>query len=182
MFKKFLCAVLLAAMTVPAFAAADSAPAMDKKVASSLIDEIGEMFHQMAAKGTGGAEMIDKGIQQFMADAKKARDAKQINAIFYRRYAYVLAIIKMTAAPDPGGILTPIIDRELGQFVGNVLGEEWKGTGSAAIGQVANAIITELIDLQMYVDNLEKREKLRKAWDEKLSAVPKKEPGEAPVR
>ena len=89
----------------------------------------------------------------------------------------------MVMTPDPGGILTPVIDRELGQFVGNVLGEEWKGSGPGAIGQVANAIATEIIDLQMYMDNLEAREKLRQAWDDKFkdAAPPKKDAGPVPA-
>jgi hypothetical protein len=133
--------------------------------------------------GSGGLDKLEKGIQQFMADAKKAKDQNQLNSVFFRRYAYLLAIIKMVMTPDPGGILTPVIDRELGQFVGNVLGEEWKGSGPGAIGQVANAIATEIIDLQMYMDNLEAREKLRQAWDDKFkdAAPPKKDAVPAPA-
>jgi hypothetical protein len=175
MLKKMLCTVLLAALTVPAFAADPTSPANDKKAAYTLLDGIGQMFHQMAATGAGVPATLEKDIQQFMADAKKAKAQNQIDPVFYRRYAYLLAVIKMVAAPDPGGILSPVLDRELGQFIGNVLGVEWKGSGPGAIGQVANAIATEIIDLQMYVDNLEAREKLRKAWDEKfLTPTPAK--------
>lgn len=175
MFKKMVCAVLLAALTIPAFAADPVFPANDKKAAYALLDGIGQMFRQMAATGAGVPDNLEKVIQQFMADAKKAKAQNQINPVFYRHYAYLLAVIKMVAAPDPGGILSPVIDRELGQFVGNVLGEEWKRSGGEALGQVANAIAYEIIDLQMYVDNLEAREKLRKAWDEKfLTATPAK--------
>jgi hypothetical protein len=183
MLKKVLCAVLLAALTIPALAADPTSPANDKKAAYALLDGIGQMFHQMAMTGSGGPEKLEKGIQQFMADAKKAKAQNQINPVFYRRYAYLLAVLKMVLAPDPGGILTPIIDRELNQFVGEVLGEEWKGKGPASIGQVADAIAYEIIDLQMYLDNLETREKLRKAWDEKFNDVlpAKKDAAPAPA-
>jgi hypothetical protein len=183
MFKKLLCAVLFAALTISAFAADPTSPADSKKAAYALLDGIGQMFHQMAVTGTGGAEKLEKGLQQFMADAKKAKGQDQINPVFYRRYTYLLAIIKMVVAPDPGGILVPVIDRELGQFVANVLGEDWKGSGPGAIGQVANAIAYEIVDLQMYMDNLEAREKLRKAWDDKFNeaAPPKKDAVPAPA-
>jgi hypothetical protein len=183
MFKKVLCAVLLASLTIPVFAADPVSPAIDKKPAYALLDGLGQMFHQFAMTGSGGLDKLEKGIQQFMADAKKAKDQNQLNSVFFRRYAYLLAIIKMVMTPDPGGILTPVIDRELGQFVGNVLGEEWKGSGPGAIGQVANAIATEIIDLQMYMDNLEAREKLRQAWDDKFkdAAPPKKDAVPAPA-
>jgi hypothetical protein len=138
------------------------------------------MFHQMAATGTGWTEKLENGLQQFMTEAKKAKSQNQIDSVFYRRYSYLLAIIKMTARPDPGGILFPVIDHELGQFVGNVLGEEWKGSGPDAINQVLNAIVYEIVDLQMYADNIEVREKLRKTWDEKfIQAAPSKKGPEA---
>jgi hypothetical protein len=182
MIKKMLCAVLFAALTIPIFAA-DLVPAVDKKPAYALLDGLGLMFHQFAVTGTGGIDKLEKGIQQFMADAKKAKDQNQLNPVFFRRYANLLAVIKMVMAPDPGGILSPVIDRELRQFVGNVLGEEWKGSGPGAIGQVANAIAYEIVDLQMYVDNLEAREKLRQAWDDKFKdATPaKKDAAPAPA-
>jgi hypothetical protein len=177
MIRKLLCFALLAALVVPVFAEERAAAAVDKKTAYGLLDAIGQMFHQMAMTGSGGVGELEKGIQKFMADAKKARDQKQINAVFFRRYAHLLAVIKLVMGPDPGGILAPLIDRELSQFVGDVLGEDFAGPG--AIGQVANAIAYEIIDLQMYLDNLEAREKLREAWDKKFTdATPKKkDPG-----
>jgi hypothetical protein len=183
MFKKLLCAVLFAALTIPVIAADRVSAAADKKAAYALLDGLGLMFHQFAVTGSGGVNELEKGIQQFMADAKKAKDQNQLNLVFFGRYVNLLAIIKMVMAPDPGGILSPVIDRELRQFVGNVLGEEWKGSGPGAIGQVANAIAYEIVDLQMYVDNLEAREKLRKAWDDKFkdATPPKKDAAPAPA-
>ena len=182
MTRKWLCFALLAALIIPVFADDQAVPAGDKKVGYALLDGIGQMFHQMAMTGSGGIGELEKGIQKFMADAKKARDLKQLNPVFYRRYAHMLAVIKLVMGPDPGGILAPLIDQELNQFVGNVLGEDWKGTGSGAIGQVANAIAYEIIDLQMYLDNLEAREKLREAWDKKFTdATPAKKDASAPL-
>ena len=182
MIRKLMYIVLLAAFVVPVFAEDQAVPAGDKKVGYALLDGIGQMFHQMAMTGSGGVGELEKGIQKFMADTKKARDLKQINPVFYRRYAHLLAVIKLVMGPDPGGILVPLIDRELSQFVGDVLGEDWKGTGSGAIGQVANAIAYEIIDLQMYLDNLEAREKLREAWDKKFTdATPAKKDTGSPV-
>jgi hypothetical protein len=169
----------------PALAAEPLSPvSMDKQAAYALLDSIGGMFHQMAATGTGWTDKLEKGLGQFIDDAKKAKSRNQIDPVFYRRYCYLLAIIKMTARPDPGGILLPVIDHELKQFVINVLGEEWKGSGPDALNQVVNAIAYEIVDLQMYVDNFEARKNLRKTWEEKFiqAAPPKKGPEAAPVR
>jgi hypothetical protein len=189
MFRRLMSFVLFAALVVPVLAEDQAVSAGDKKTGYALLDALGQMFHQMAMTGTGGAGELEKGIQKFMADAKKAKDQKQINPVFFRRYTHLLAVIKLVMGPDPGGILTPLIDRELSQFVGYVVGEEWKGKGPGSIGQVAEAIAYEIIDLQMYLDNLEAREKLRQAWDDKFSdaAPKKKEPetaigGAAPIK
>ena len=77
----------------------------------------------------------------------------------------------MTMAPDPGGILVPVLDQELKRFVTEILGEEYKGTGPGAIGQVANAIADEIVNLQLHLDNVETKAKLRKAFDEKFTAA-----------
>lgn len=173
--KKILGLILLTALAFPALAEDPGLTGLDKKTAYRLLDSVGLMFHEMAMTGVGGKEKLEKNIQQFMADARKAKEQKQIDRVFFNRYARLLAIIKLVMAPDPGGILVPIIDRELGRFVAEVLGDDWKGSGAAAIGQVADAIAYEIIDLQMYLDNLETREKLRKDWDNKFSDVlPKK--------
>lgn len=173
--KKILGLILLTALAFPALAEDPARAPIDKKTAYQLLDSIGLMFHEMAMTGVGGKEKLEKGIQQFMAEAKKAKEQQQIDRVFFNRYARLLAIIKLVMAPDPGGILVPIIDREMARFVAEVLGDDWKGSGAAAIGQVSDAIAYEIIDLQMYLDNLETRAKLRTDWDKKFSDVlPKK--------
>ncbi len=183
MLRKILCVGILCILVLPVLAEDPAATPVDKKAGYALLDSIGQMFHEMAMTGAGSQEKLEKGILQFMADAKKAKEQKRIDPIFFQRYAHLLAIIKLIVAPDPGGILGSIIDRELNQFVGEVLGEDWKGSGAGAIGQVADAIAYEIIDLQMYLDNLEMREKLRKDWDKKFSdALPKKKEAGAPIK
>ena len=175
MIKKILGLILLIALIFPALAEDPARTPIDKKAASRLLDSIGQMFYEMAMTGVGDKDKLEKSIQQFMAEAKKAKEQQQIDRVFFNRYARLLAIIKLVMAPDPGGILGPIVDRELGRFVAEVVGDDWKGSGAAAVGQVADAIAYEIIDLQMYLDNLEKREKLRTDWDKKFSDVlPKK--------
>jgi len=173
--KMMIGLVLIVALGLPALAE-DPLPApADKKAAYRLLDSLGQMFHEMAVTGSGGKDTLEKSLQQFMAEAKKAKDEQRIDAIFFNRYARLLAVIKLITAPDPGGILVPIIDREMSRFVAEVLGDDWQGSGAKAVGQVADAVAYEIIDLQMYLENPETRERLRKDWDKKFSDVlPKK--------
>ena len=46
--------------------------------------------------------------------------------------------------------------------------------GEASEPLVANAIAEEIINLHLYLDNIETKQKLRKAWDEKFSAAGEK--------
>ena len=172
--NKILFMVIVAGLFFPAFAKESSPAAFDKKAGTAFLDSIATIFHDLAMSG-GVKEDIVKRIEDFlvtsMNDAKKAKDENKIDAVFFARYARLLAIIKLSLAPDPGGILVPIINEETRRFVNEVLGEEWKGSGPGAIGQVANAISDEVVNLQLYMDNLEAKAKLRKAWEEKFTVL-----------
>ncbi len=172
MLKKAIGLLILALLAAPILAGEPGSSPVDKKVGYALIDGIGEMFHEMARSGSGGVGKVNTAVEKFMADARKAREQGQIDPVFFARYTRILAIIKIAVAPDPQGILVPMFDDELRRFVREVLGEDYRlrGSGPEAIGQLANAIADELINLHLYLDDIETKEKLRKAWDEKMSA------------
>ena len=48
------------------------------------------------------------------------------------------------------------------------------GTGPAAIAQVANALAEEVVNLQIYLDTLEKRQAVRRKLDEGMTPQSKK--------
>jgi hypothetical protein len=170
MLKKAIGLLILALLAAPILAGEPGSSPVDKKVGYALIDGIGETFHEMAVSGSGGVEKVNSAVEKFMADARKAKEQGQIDPVFFARYTRILAIIKIAVAPDPQGILVPMFDDELRRFVREVLGEDYRGSGPEAIGQVANAIADELVNLHLYLDDIETKEKLRKAWDEKMSA------------
>lgn len=170
MFKKSIGLLILALFAVPLAAGKPGVPPVDKKAGYALLEIVGQAFHDMAVSGPGGAEQVTQSLHKFMADARKARAQNQIDGVFFARYARILAVAKIAAGPDPEGIFVPMFNEELSRFVREVLGQEYKGSGPEAIGQVAGAIADELINLRLYLDNIETKEILRKAWDEKMSA------------
>ena len=180
--KKILCLIVLAALAIPVCSEDPASPAIDKKVGAALMESMAQLFGRMAGQTVYTKEERLRAIEDFlvqsMQEAKKARDQNQIDPVFFARYQRLLGIIKLMMAPDPGGILVPIVDQEIKRFVYEVLGEEYKGTSPGAIGQVANAIADEMINLQLHLDNFETKAKLRKAFDEKfIFAAPKKDAG-----
>lgn len=175
MFKKSASLLALILLVVPLLAQEPSPAPLDKKVGYALLDAIGETFHGMAVSGSGGVEKVNAAVEKFMADARKAKEQKQIDGVFFVRYTRILAIIKIAVAPDPEGILVPMFDDELRRFVREVSGEDYKGTGPEAIGQVANGIANEIINLHLYLDDTEAKAKLWKSFDERYSGKPEKE-------
>ena len=146
-----------------------------KKGGYTLLDMYIRSFQEMARLGTTG-DRLEAYLQTMAAEAKKAREAGEVNLVFYSRFARILALTKLIIKPDPGGLLMPVIDREVADFLMDVTGERVVPPlqGSAAIGQVANAIAEELINLQIYLDTLDKRTAMRKKFDEGMTGSPDK--------
>jgi hypothetical protein len=159
--------ILTAALAVLVSAglwADEAAGAAPKKAGDALLDNYVQMFKEMAEGGTGGGPAaLEKRLQAWAADARKAREKGEIDLYFLSWYQRILAMTKLFIAPDPGMLLKPVIDRELADFLMDTLGEEpAAGSGPAAIGQVAKALATEIINLQIYLDTLDKRAALTK--------------------
>jgi hypothetical protein len=126
-------------------------------------------------EGTGSLLAVEERLQAIMALARKDKDDGTITPVFFARFNRLLAVTKLIMAPDKGGILVPVIGRPLEDFVGDMTGESLaeKG-GPKAIGAVANAIAEEIVNLQIYLDTLDKREAIRKKLDQRASGPVKK--------
>jgi len=175
MIRKILCFVLLGMMAMPALAEDLSSSAIDKKVGYAILDSLSVFFRDLALSGSGGYPKIDQFLRTTLVSAKKAKEQKQIDLIFYARLARLLAMMDLFMVPDEEGILQPVLDRESRDFVKDVLGEEWQTEDG--IRKIAYAFGDEIINLQMYLDNLEIKQKLWKSFEGKYAPQPeKKEP------
>jgi hypothetical protein len=156
--------------------ALDDSVAETKKAGTALLNAYVRSFQEMAAQGASRADLENR-LRAMAADAKKAKEAGEVNLVFYSRYARLLAMTKLMVQPDEGNILVPVIDREVRDFLLDVTGEEpiaYKAGGPRAVGQVANAMAEEIINLQIYLDTLDKREAMRKKFDEGMTESLKK--------
>ena len=126
------------------------------------MDKVISTFKGMAEKGTGGREKVIPALEEMMADAKKAKDQEQIDPVFFNRYNRLLMVMKLFLVEDEEGILRPVIEREVGDFVWDVEGIKLDGSGKKTIGFVSQAIADELVNLHLYLDNIEKKMELRK--------------------
>jgi len=166
--------LLVTLLLAVGLSAGEGETAAVKKAGYALLDRYIKSFQEMAGQGTT-VDGFEANLQTIAAEAKKAKDASEVNLVFYSRFARVLALTKLIIKPDPGNILMPIIDREIADFIKDVTGEDVVArTGAAGVGKVANALAEELINLQIYLDTLDKRDAMRKKLDEGMIGSPDK--------
>jgi hypothetical protein len=127
---------------------------------------------------SGKTEVLEPRLQEMMIAAKKAREARTIDPVFFRRFNRMLAVTKLVATPDSSGVFAPVIEQVLGDFVLDKLGlpgfREEGGKGPKAVNWVAQALASEIIDLQIYLDTFGQRQALQKKIEERMAAPPKK--------
>jgi hypothetical protein len=141
-----------------------------------LLDLFIDNLREMTRQGT--PDSLDKRLQEMMTAAKHSRETNTVDGVFFRRFNRMLAVTKLVAVPDSTGILAPVIEDVLSDFVQDMLGHsgfrESGGKGPKAINFVAMALREEIINLQLYLDTMREREALQKKFDQKMSAAPKK--------
>lgn len=169
MFKKCISAVALLVLfgTLNLGAENVGLPPAPPKAGYALLDLLISTFLELSKSGTPAA--LEQNLPKMMAEAKKAREEKQIDLVFYARYTRMLAIFKLVTTPDPEWIIGPIVDKEVSYFIKDTIGEERENKNS--IRQLSEALKEEILDLQLYLDNQATKEKLRKEFDKRFQAA-----------
>jgi hypothetical protein len=151
-------------------------PQISPVTGTALLDLFLDHLREIAQSGK--AEVLEPRLQEMMIAANKAREAKTIDPVFFRRFNRMLAVTKLVATPDSSGVLGPVIEQVLGDFVLDKLGlpgfREEGGKGPKAVNWVAQALASEIIDLQIYLDTLGQRQALQKKMEERMATPPKK--------
>ena len=151
-------------------------PHVSSKSGSALLDLF--ILNMSEMTGQGERDTIDRRLQEMMLAAKKAREANEIDGLFFYRFNRLLAVTKLVTVPDPTGMLAPVINDILGEYVQAKLGhDEFRaggGKGPKAINHVAAAMSAEIIDLQIYLQTAKQREALQFSLQEKMSGRAKK--------
>ena len=149
------------------------------EAAYALLDKLVLSFKNMAEKGTGGGEVVSNALNEIMTAAKKAEAQGQIDPVFSRRFKRILVILKLAIIEDKEGILEPVIEREIEEFVKDVCGEtaggvDKKGKPTIGIGQIAGAVAEEILNLRIYLDTKEEKAKLMEEYSKQFATTKKK--------
>lgn len=140
----------------------------DPQAGYAILDSFVGMFQNMAQRGSGGFDVVDKALQTIMSEVKKAKAEGKIDRIFFARMTRLLIIVRLAIQPDYEVILGPYIEKEIAEFVQEVSGEEMARGGKLGIGAVATAMADEIINLRIYLETLPRRAELMKNLEKGL--------------
>ncbi len=127
-------------------------------------------FFQSMSRMKEEPEKREPQLVQIMKKAIQAREANQIDALFYARFRRMLTVIKLIMTPD-NGLLVPLINREIGLFVEETTGEAWKRDGPGALARIAAALEEEIVSLQLYLDDRPQRDALKQKFAAGMEAA-----------
>jgi len=137
-----------------------------------LLDSLIGMFQTMAATGSGGKDKVNTEIEGIMAETKKAFSEAKIDPYFFRHFHRILLVIKLTIVEDKQGILGPLIEREAEEFVSDMMGAQ-KGRETSSIGVLAEALQQGMLNLQLYLETQDLRQKLMEDWEKRFEPTEK---------
>jgi hypothetical protein len=148
---------------------------IEESAGHALLDSLVVAFKELAEMREAVIERTEKALVSMMKEAKKAKAQGQIDAVFFKRFHRILMVIKCVITPvpkDDAGIMKPLYFGAINQFIEDIEGEPFdleKVGENEAINKFTQAISHELINLRIYLDNKEKREKLIEEYQELLS-------------
>lgn len=151
-----------------------SAPA-EESAGHALLDSLVVAFKELAAQRKAVVERTGKALVSMMKEANKAKAQGQIDTVFFKRFHRILMVINCVITPIPkdgAGIMKPLYFGAINKFIEDIEGEPFdlEQVGeNEAINKLTEAISHELIELRIYLDNKEKREKLIKEYQELLA-------------
>ena len=162
----------------PSFGSDNSA---EESAGYALLDSLVVAFKELAEMREAVMERTEKALVSMMKEAKKANTQGQIDNVFFKRFHRILMVIKCVITPipkDDAGIMKPLYFGAINKFIEDIEGEPFdveKSEQNVAINKFTQAISHEIVDLRIYLDNKEKREKLIEEY-QKLLSISKETP------
>jgi hypothetical protein len=177
MMKKMIILVLIVLVLIifcvnlKAIVSSDSA---EENAGYALLDTVFVTFKELAEMKESVMEKTQKALTDMMHDANNAKAQNQIDEVFFKRFHRILLVLNIVITPvekDKSGIMGPLYFGELNQFIEDIEGEKYdvqKAGGHEAINKFSQAISHEIIELRLYLDTKEKREKLIEEYEKQI--------------
>lgn len=142
----------------------------------ALLDSLVVAFKELAEMRESVIERTNTALGEMAREAQRANAQGQIDTVFFKRFQRILIVIKCVISPivkdEEGWFLKSLYFGAINKFIEDIEGEPFeieKSGHSAAINKLTQAVSQEIVDLRIYLDNKEKREKLIEEYKELLS-------------
>lgn len=157
----------------PSFGSDTSA---EESAGHALLDSLVVAFKELAEQRNAVMERTNTALGEMAREAQRANAQGQIDTVFFKRFQRILMVIKCVISPivkdEEGWFIKSLYFGAINKFIEDVEDEPFdieKSGHSAAINKFTQAVSQEIVDLRIYLDNKEKREKLIKEYQELLS-------------
>jgi hypothetical protein len=149
-----------------------SAAAAEAKAGFALLESLTKEIVTAAKDEISAAQVKDR-LNGLITEAKKARSSELIDPYFFKKYAALLAFIKLgLTADEPEGILWPLMERVAGDYIRSVTGSEPPGSlkanyaqhGAVGLASISSAVISEVTTLHLHLETKERRPEVMKFY------------------
>jgi len=154
--------------------AISSSNSAEENAGYALLDTVFVTFKELAEMREGVMGKTQIALQGMMHDANNAKAQNQIDEVFFKRFHRILVVVNIVITPvekDKSNIMGPYYFREINEFIEDIEGEKYdvqKAGGHEAINKLSQAISHEIIELRLYLDTKEKREKLIEEYEKQM--------------
>jgi len=173
-----LTALILALIFVAAsFRPAQPAQAPTDQTGFQFLERLVVLLVKAAAPGGGSGDM-GQNIIALAKELKSARAAKRVDDLFAIRYSRLLSAVRQAVLMDPEILYWPMYRCNMIDFIEERTGRmpDWKdllfivndhGGAGVGLGILADAIMSEVVSLHIYLETLAKRPDILKVYMEK---------------
>lgn len=148
----------------------------EESAGHALLDSLVIAFKELAEQKNAVIERTNTALGEMAREAQRANAQGQIDTVFFKRFQRILIVIKCVISPivkdEEAWFIKPLFFGAINKFIEDIEGEPYDielSGHSAAINKFTQAVSSEIVDLRIYLDNKEKREKLIKEYQELLS-------------
>ena len=152
-----------------------SLPPVDENAGYALLDSLLVAFKELAEQREAVMERTNTALGEMAREAQRAETQGQIDSVFFKRFQRILVVIKCVITPiakdEEGWFVKSLYFEALEKFIEDIEGEPFnieKSGHNVVINKFTQAVSNEIIDLRIYLDNKEKREKLIEEYQELL--------------
>jgi hypothetical protein len=152
-------------------------------VGFQLLERLVVLVVKSAAPGGPGAEDAGQEIVALARDFKAAREARRVDDLFAIRFSRLLSAVRLAVLRDPEVLYWPMYRSSLAEFIEERTGRppDWKalefmvndhGGAGVGLGAIADAVMSEVVSLHVYLETLPKRPDILQAYlDKGMSAA-----------